>query len=91
MQWQCVVIYLDDFIICSGDDYVEHIQKVDEVLERIEKVGLKLKPAKSEFLQSIVLFLGHIVGKDGMKTNPELISKVVEWPIPPDVKQVQSF
>ncbi len=49
MQWQSVVIYLHDFIIYSGDDYVENIQKVDEVLERIEKAGLKLKPPSVSF------------------------------------------
>ena len=38
-----------------------------------------------------VPFLGHIVSKDGIKTDPEKIAAIEEFPRPRDLTQVQSF
>ena len=89
VQWQTLVIYLDDLIIFSPLDYTEHFQRLDEVLTRLHEAGLKLKPSKCELLQPEVLFLGHIVGQNGVQTNPELINKVRDWKEPTNVRQVQ--
>ena len=91
VQWQTLVIYLDDLIIFSPLDYTEHFQRLDEVLTRLHEAGLKLKPSKCELLQPEVLFLGHIVGQNGVQTNPELITKVRDWKEPTNVRQVQQF
>ena len=57
------------------------------------EAGLKLKPFKCELLKTEVLFLGHIVGKDGvgLHPNPKLIEAIAEWGTPENVKQVQQF
>ena len=52
---------------------------------------LKIKPKKSFFFQSSVLFLGHLLLKDGILPNPEKVSKVKDWPIPKTAKEVHSF
>jgi len=38
-----------------------------------------------------ISFLGHVVSKDGVETDPEKIKAVAEWPQPENVKQMQSF
>ncbi len=70
---------------------MEHGRRVDTVLGKLIQAGLKLKPSKCTFLQTDVLFLGYIVGKDGVKTNPELVEKMVQWPEQQNVRQVQQF
>jgi hypothetical protein len=37
------------------------------------------------------LFLGHIVSKDGVRTNPSLIQDVEQWPTPRNLKELQTF
>lgn len=37
------------------------------------------------------MFLGHIVDGDGIKTNPDKINKIVEWPVPSNIPQVRGF
>ena len=91
LQWQTLVIYLDDLIVFSPDDYAEHFRRLGSVLVRIGQAGLKLKPSKCDLLQREVLFLGHIVGQNGVQCNPDLIQKVKDWSEPTSVRQVQQF
>ena len=38
-----------------------------------------------------VHFLGHIVSKEGVRTNPEKVAKIQNWPKPQTFKQLHSF
>ena len=44
----CVIVYLDDILIYSSDKTTHHKQ-VKEVLHRLTKHGLYVKPEKCEF------------------------------------------
>ena len=52
---------------------------------------LKLKPTKCHLLQKEVTFLGHVVSADGTKTDPEKLKAVKTWPVPVNMKELQSF
>ena len=89
-QYLMLLFYLDDICVFSSS--------VDEMLDRIALVfghlkefNLKIKPKKTFFFQSSVLFLGHLLSKDGILPNPEKVSKVNDWPIPTTAKEVHSF
>lgn len=90
LQWITCLIYIDDIIV-FGEDFDQHIQRVDEVLDRITKAGLKLKPSKCRLLQTEVVFLGHVVSAEGVRPDPANISKIIEWPRPANPKQVKQF
>ena len=90
LQWKKLLIYLDDIIIYSPD-IESHLSDLSEVLDLLQKAGLKLKPAKCHLLQSEVLFLGHIVSVNGLLPNPALLENVKNWNPPKDVKQIQQF
>ena len=36
-------------------------------------------------------YLGHVVSEDGVKTDPEKLDSLKNWPIPKDVKDVRAF
>ena len=89
-QYLMLLFYLDNICIFSSS--------IDEMLDRIALVfghlkefNLKIKPKKSFFFQSSVLFLGHLLSKDGILPNPEKVRKVEDWPIPKTAKEVHSF
>ena len=90
LQWQTILIYLDDIIVI-GRSMEENLMRLEEVLERLEKAGLKLKPSKCQILQREVLFLGHLVSELGVQPNPRLIESVKSWPVPTDRKGVQQY
>ena len=90
LQWKNALIYLDDIII-YGSSYLDNIDKLDEVLNRLKSAGLKLKPSKCEFLKTELLFLGHVVGSNGVRPNPKILQSVKKWNPPKNVKEVQQF
>ncbi|KAF7654718.1 hypothetical protein LDENG_00065940 [Lucifuga dentata] len=47
------------------------------VFERLKAHNLKLAPKKCHFMKSSVKFLGHIVSKDGIATDPEKVRAIV--------------
>ena len=84
------IIYLDDIIIFSKT-LEEHIKQLRKVFEKLDEAGLRLKPSKCEFFKDWLEYLGHIVSKDSIETNPKKIMAIVKWPRPKNITQVRSF
>ena len=90
LQWVTCLIYIDDIIV-FGRNFDEHLGRIEEVLERLQMAGLKLKANKTNMLQTEVVFLGHVVTPDGIKPNPINVSKILDWPQPKTAKQIKQF
>ena len=69
------VIYLDDVIIFSKTPK-EHIQRLRGVFQKLREAGLKLKPSKCEFFKTRISYLGHVVSKDGIETDPKKVNAI---------------
>ena len=77
LQFDICLIYLDDVIVKSNN-FSQHIDHLTKVLERIKQARLKLSEEKFVLFQQQVEFLGHIVSKDGITTNPKKVSAIRE-------------
>lgn len=62
-------MYIDDILIFSRT-LREHLTHLQQVIERVFEVGLKLKPMKCRFIQKELEYLGHIVSQEGLKPQP---------------------
>jgi hypothetical protein len=82
--------YLDDTLIYS-DNFEEHQQHVRLVLDAFAKAGLHLKPAKCEFHQQEVKYLGLIISMEGIKMDPKKIHAMEDWEPPSNLKDVRAF
>lgn len=85
-----VLVFLDDLIVFSST-LEEHETRLIHVLERLREYGLKLSPDKCRFFQTSVHYLGHIVSREGVKTDPEKVESLKTWPRPQTLKELQSF
>ena len=85
-----VYCYIDDIIIFSPDANTHYIHLI-EVLKRLRKAGLYAKLEKCEFCVPFLDFLGHRISSDGIFMDPKKVSTILEWPIPKNVKELQSF
>ncbi|KHJ88923.1 hypothetical protein OESDEN_11272 [Oesophagostomum dentatum] len=85
-----VFIYIDDLIIAS-ESREEHLQDIDEVLGKVEMIGMKLKASKCEFAKEEITFLGFLLSKDGIRPNPEKTKASDQDPIPTNATEVKSF
>jgi len=90
LQWQICLIYLDDIIV-FGNNFEDHIARLDLVLERMSAAGLKMKPEKCQLLKPEVIFLGHLVSCQGIQPNPDNTAKILAWPTPTTVTEVRQI
>ena len=90
LQWHTLLIYLDDIIV-TGRSMEENLDRLAEVLQRLEEADLKLKPSKCSLLQEQVLFLGHLVSAKGVQPNPRLVEAVLNWEVPENRTEVQQY
>lgn len=67
-----VVIYLDDIIVFSKSDE-EHLRHLQHTFEKFRKYGLSLNPKKPQFSLKEGKLLGHIVSKEGVRTEPKRV------------------
>ena len=90
MHLQWCIIYLDDIIVFSKTPE-EHIERLRGVFQKLADAGLKLKPSKCEFFKAEINYLGHVVSKDGIRTDEKKIQVIKDWPRPVTVTDVRSF
>ena len=69
----------------------EHLLHLRQVFDCIRQAGLKLKPKKGTFGQKQVKYLGHIVDKHGVFTDPDEVQIIKDYPARTKVSQVRSF
>ena len=65
MLWKTVMAYLDDIIVFT-ETWEEHLIILDEVFTRLRAAGLKASPSKCELGMEQLLYLGHIVTREGI-------------------------
>ena len=82
--------YFDDVEIFSIS-WVEHLQHVRDVLQRLRDAKLTLRPTNCHFGYREVLVVGHVVGNGVIKPNPEKIEAILRIPRPETKSQVRSF
>src|SRR5688572_30227604 len=90
LNFEICLVYLDDVII-FGKTPEQHLDRLEQVFQRLRGANLKLKPSKCQLLRRNVCFLGHIVTPDGVAMDPSKITDVVEWPVPQRLRDVRAF
>ena len=80
-QYVTLLFYLDDICVFSSS-VDEMLDRVGLVLGHLKEFNLKIKPKKTYFFQKSMVFLGHVISKDGISPNLEKVSKVKDWPVP---------
>ncbi len=81
-------VFLDDILIVSETE--EHFNKLNKVFSRLVSAGLKIKLKKC-FLQEKVIYLGHQIDNQGLRTVQLKVDVVKHFPQPTSVEKVRSF
>ena len=90
LHWSTCLVYLDNTIVFSAT-VEEHLKWLKEVCLRLKGAELKMKPSKCHLFQSSVKYLGHVLCKEGIKTDPDKIQCIADWPVPNDVRKLKCF
>ena len=82
--------YLDDIIIYSSTPE-EHLEHIRTVFEKLRDAKLSMKLSKCHFFTKEIQYLGHILGKEGIKPVPAKTEAIKVMHPPVNLKQVQAF
>lgn len=85
-----LLIFIDDLIILAEDEH-QAIQRLQEVLKVAADYGLEINWKKSQLLQRSVEYLGHVICKGTVQPSKEKTEAVQKFPVPKNLKEVQSF
>ena len=85
-----MLCYIDDLLIFSKN-FEEHLSHLDQVFSKLRQANLTLKPEKCQFGLDRVIFLGHILSKDGISVDPSKTDKIEKFPIPKSHTELKSF
>jgi hypothetical protein len=85
-----LVVYLDDILLFHNDLAKLH-HLTHEVLQRLTKYNLYLKPEKCSFDQTAIEYLGVIISAGNVCMDPAKVQGITKWPRPTKVKEIQSF
>ncbi|CAB4408573.1 unnamed protein product [Rhizophagus irregularis] len=85
-----VTVYLDDIMIYSRN-FEEHLEHVNRVLNKLKENNMIVKLKKCQFGLRNINFLGHIVGKDGLRPDEKKVEKIKSIKRPETVTEVRSF
>jgi hypothetical protein len=76
-----VLVFFDDILIHS-QSYKQHQAHLQVVFELLGSHQLVAKESKCVFCDDRVEYLGHIISKDGVATDPEKLQAIKNWPLP---------
>ena len=85
-----VCVYIDDILI-TGESEEEHLRTLKEVLNRLEKAGVRLKKEKCVFMAPTVVYLGHQISREGLQPTMEKVRAITLAQRPANINQLRAF
>src|SRR5579862_411424 len=87
--YKFVVVYIDDILIYSKT-FEEHLVHIEKVLRKLKEVNLMMKLKKCDWCKQEIQFLGHVVGKGGLRQDQSKIEKIKNLKVPTTVREVRA-
>ena len=83
-----MLVFFDDILIYSRT-WEEHLQQIEAVLCILEEKNFYSKLwTKCKFGLTEMLYLGHIIGVEGVRVHEENIWAIRDWPKPNNVTEL---
>lgn len=82
--------FFDD-IALQGHTYIQLLQRIRKVFDKLKECGLHLNRKKCQFFQKSVTYLGHTIDENGLHPTEEKINYIKNSPRPTDVTSLRTF
>ena len=79
------------YVVIVTPTLEDHIERLDEVFICMKQAGLKCKLSKCEILRDSIKYLGRLVDKHGVRSDPDAVEAVLTWKPPKTGTQLMSF
>ena len=88
--YRICISYIDDVIVYARSN-TELLEWLDEVFDRFQTHGLRVKPSKWVLFRQEISFLEHMINQHGIQPQPDKLSAIQEWPVPHCLREVRAF
>ncbi|XP_055915493.1 uncharacterized protein K02A2.6-like [Eupeodes corollae] len=85
-----VSIFIDDVKI-TGRDNEEHLDRLFQVLSRLDKNNMRINVNKCQFFQDKIEYVGYEIDKNGIHKTKNKIEAIDQMPVPENKDQVRSY
>ena len=75
-----VLVFFDDILIYLKTEQ-EHEKHLRRVLDILREAKLYAKKSKCSFFTDKVAYLGYIVSREGLSSDPEKVEAIVKWQV----------
>nr|GEW36312.1 reverse transcriptase domain-containing protein [Tanacetum cinerariifolium] len=82
-------IYVDYMVVKTKTEG-SLLTDVEETCNTLRRINIKLTPKKYEFGVKTCQFLGHMITKEGIETNPKNVKAIIDMVLPRTIQEVQS-
>ena len=83
--------YIDDLLCLTDSTYDDHLEKLELVLQRIKRAGLKVNASKSFFARSELEYLGYWITRNGIKPVYDKVKAIMKIAEPKTRTELRSF
>ena len=85
-----VLVFFNDILIYSKneEDNAHHVRCI---LKLLRENNLYAKRSKCTFFTNCIKYLGFIISKEGVSTDPSKVEAVVMWSTPKSIREVRGF
>lgn len=85
-----VLVFFDDILVYSPC-LEKHLEQLQTVLQTLRDNQFFAKKSKCAFGMDHMNYLGHVISKDGVATDPSKIQAMIDWPVPKSLKALRGF
>ena len=83
--------YIDDLLCLTKGTFDEHLEKLEGIFSRLQKVGLKVNATKSFFARGELEYLGYWITRNGIQPMKNKVAAIMRIGEPKNRKQLRSF
>lgn len=85
-----VLVLFNDILVYSRS-WEEHMVRLDDMLSILDRDSLHAKESKCALGMEELLYLGHIINREGVCMDPDKFCVIVDWPTPETLTQLRGF
>src|SRR5687767_13467502 len=82
--------YLDDLLIISKTDFNEHLEHLEDALNRLSEAGLKVNAPKCLFCKAELENLGYWITRNGIKPVTNKVEAILKLTPPTKKKELRN-
>ena len=83
--------YIDDILVTTNGSYEDHLEKLNEVLTRLETTGFRANVRKCYFAEAQLEYLGYWLTRSGIQPQPKKVEAILRLSPPTNKRQLRHF